>query len=188
MSTPLLSELREPPVVGQFYMVPVIRQFYWHGRRGDWPVIGPMHEDKHFFDFDELHYHIDARFLTKPQAAFAASHCPKRILNIGGFEPEIVTISGAPLSNWYSRTLPRGRPALARRKCTRESYESMVLQVHPDARRKLEARYGAIATPIHRRDGRMLCPHRKVDLSQFVPDANGIVTCPLHGLRVRCSR
>jgi hypothetical protein len=188
VTTPLLSELREPPVVGNFYMVPVIRRFHWHELLGDWPVLGPLHEDKHFFDFEELHYHLDARFLTKAQQAHATRHGSRNsILNLQGYEPLIVAISGAPLSNWYSRRLPKGRPVLMRRRCTRETYESMVLKVHHVARGRLEGLFGEVARPIRKRDGRLLCPHRKVDLSQFVPDKDGIVTCPLHGLRVRCA-
>jgi nitrite reductase/ring-hydroxylating ferredoxin subunit len=52
---------------------------------------------------------------------------------------------------------------------------------------KFDARYGKIAEPIRAKGGRLLCPHRKVDLSNFPPDENGIVVCPLHGLRVRCA-
>lgn len=32
------------------------------------------------------------------------------------------------------------------------------------------------------------CPNRKVDLSTLIPNEQGIVTCPLHGLHVDCRR
>ena len=28
-----------------------------------------------------------------------------------------------------------------------------------------------------------ICPHRGADLSTFTPDADGCITCPLHGLK-----
>lgn len=32
------------------------------------------------------------------------------------------------------------------------------------------------------------CPHKGYDLSDEVPDCNGVVTCPLHGLKVKLKR
>lgn len=63
MNAPLLSTLREPPVVGRFYMVPVIRDYPYNGIRRTWPVIGPKHTDADFFNLAEEHYHVDARFI-----------------------------------------------------------------------------------------------------------------------------
>lgn len=173
MSAPLLSELREPPVVGRFYMVPVIEDYAWCGRIDAWPVIGPLHTDADFFKFTDPHYHIDARFMTARQETTAAS------MRHGA------TLEGAvgsyPLSNRY-RSLPKGLPVLRRRKCRRASY-SNACTARPEVM-ALQEHFGTAPAAIVRPDGKLLCPHRKADLSQFPADADGIVTCPLHGLRV----
>jgi nitrite reductase/ring-hydroxylating ferredoxin subunit len=50
----------------------------------------------------------------------------------------------------------------------------------------LRKHYGEPAEAIRLADGRKLCPHRKADISSFPIDAEGMVICPLHGLKVRC--
>lgn len=45
MTIPLLSTLREPPVPGRYYMVPVI-DFIYCNREGQWPTLGPLHHDR----------------------------------------------------------------------------------------------------------------------------------------------
>src|SRR5947209_5030398 len=78
------DRLKEPPVVGRWYLVPAIlwdRSSHVHtaGRsdqeiltdiqvsRGArwWPVWGNKHSDVEYFNFPTLHYHIDPRFLTR---------------------------------------------------------------------------------------------------------------------------
>lgn len=174
MSVPLLSDLREPPVVGKFYMVPVIRDYPYLGKVGTWPVIGAKHSDVDFFSLKTEHYHVDARFLTAAQED-AINH---------GYRTTIAAVGAHPLGV-HDHPLPKGRPDLARRKCRRATYGN----AHTDKKQivALNAHYGAPADPIWLADGRMLCPHRKADLSQFEADADGIVVCPLHGLRVRCA-
>ncbi len=186
--TPLLSELREPPVVGRFYMVPVVRYRFRRVVR-EWPVIGPRHDDGDVLRFPYRHYHFDGRFLLKTEIATIAVGRDMS-LALGG--TVLVEPSEIETSLWeqqlYGR-LPR-KPKLRRRKCQRSSYEyseegrvRIAKRVGRDA---ITEDFGPIAEPIRLDDGRLLCPHRKADLSQFPPDSDGIVTCPLHGLRVRC--
>jgi hypothetical protein len=173
----LLSDLREPPVVGRFYMVPVVR-FIWCGVEADWPVLGPMHSDREFFNFERRHYHVEARFVGARLAARAARDTSGGVADAA---------QRFPLSRRNDRDapeLPDGRPPLKRMKCQATAFP--YLHGHQIAVIDLRSHYGEPAEPIRRPDGRLLCPHRKVDLSQFVPDDSGIVTCPLHGLRVRC--
>lgn len=175
----LLSELREPPVVGRFYMVPAI-PFIWCSVEAIWPVIGPLHTDAEFFNFDRRHYHVDARFVTKELARRASPH------EMGIF----AQAKRSPLSRRNvpdAVEVPTGRPQLHRFKCQTAEFP---YRFHSQpAVSALRIAYGDVspskrAAPIHRADGRILCPHRKADLSQFTPDADGVVTCPLHGLRV----
>lgn len=167
-----LSSLREPPEVGRFYLVPVIRDFKYMGRVDSWPVIGPAHTDNDILNFLHRHYHVDARFLTATQVKF--------IENWSGH-----TVNGA-VGRWPLHTrgvdLPRGRPNVARRKC-RTADSNYVYGDNPVIQ-ELRKAYGERVEPVRLSDGRVLCPHRKADLTQFPVDDDGIVTCPLHGLRV----
>jgi hypothetical protein len=170
----VLSDLREPPVVGRFYLVPVVRDYPYCGFKGEWPVIGPKHTDVEFIQFQHEHYHIDGRFLTAAQERWVTNYYSAQSLEW--------ILGGLPLCHLGS-VLPKGRPVLVRRKCRRASYG----YAHSDkeAIRALHAHYGE-PDAIKLDDGRKLCPHRKADLTQFPPDAGGFVTCPLHGLRVQC--
>lgn len=169
--TTRLSDLREPPVVGRYYMVPVIDYMYL-GRRDTWPAIGPRHNDAELIGFPYAHWHVDVRFLTARQV--------KRMCLRGSVE---MVAARYPLCT-IGVELP-AKTRLVKRRCRAASWEYNVARKRPWEEAFDEA-FGKIAEPIRLRDGRLLCPHRKVDLSQFPPDADGIVTCPLHGLRVRC--
>lgn len=173
MSIPLLSELRQPPVIGRYYMVPTVL-YYWHGRLDHWPVIGPLHHD-HDIHFPHLHFHVDGRFLLKRDFDKLES----------GFRA--AEVSGSPVSE-NDFTLKRyGRlqrkPVLRKRRCSNLFYRWNIGAANDkNIREALNHKYDGHAIPL--RDGRLLCPHRKADLSQFPPDENGIVICPLHGMAV----
>lgn len=174
---PLLSELREPPVVGRYYMVPVI-DFPYYNRVDAWPTIGPLHHDRgDLIGFHPLHFHVDVRFLTGRQA----QHLRRR----GYYESVEMVVTNTPL-NRTDLEVPR-KPRLERRRCRVSSWQWTPPGPAPWIP-KFDARYGKIAEPIRIKGDRLLCPHRKADLSSFPPDADGIVTCPLHGLRVRCAQ
>lgn len=175
---PLLSTLREPPVPGRFYMVPVISDSgKWF--RGEWPVIGPMHHDVDLFPhFPYNHYHIDLRFLTKAQARYIALHFGR-----GGSALDAVGSHVLHLNALGYSHLPKGLPPLRKRKCQSSGYGYAHSQ--RDHVGALERQYGAPCKAITRPDGRKLCPHRKVDLSSFPPRPDGTVVCPLHGLTVQ---
>jgi hypothetical protein len=193
MTTPLLSELREPPVVGRFYMVPAIQYPWLDSENGLqwWPVAGPLHTDADFFDFDQLHYHVDMRFLTAHQDSFVKRHGDWWL---SGRELLEGTAGRYPLAQRGPAGVyippPRGRPPLIRRKCRRaerseyqfaDTKQVVALNKHYRGRK-------AGAEPLRLADGRILCPHRKYDLSQHTPDEKGLVVCPLHGLKVKCGR
>lgn len=179
-----LADLREPPVPGRYYLVPIIRDYPWHGKRGDWPVLGPLHEDAEFFGFSEVHYHVDVRFLTARLRNWAARQLVGRYQS-NDIERDLALVASAyPLSS-RGEAVPKGRPATRRLKCIVASHLTPLLKIAPASiEAALANRYGSPAAPIRKADGRILCPHRKVDLSQFPPDNDGTVTCPLHGLKV----
>ena len=176
VTVPLLSSLREPPVPGRFYMVPVVPYTYLK-YKGEWPVLGAMHTDVAHFNFPHVHYHVDPRFLTKRQVEQVEGYYSVWSL--------AAVTQGQPLHR-RDEPLPKGRPILKRRKC--RSIETPYAHDDKAPVLALRADYSDSALPIAKPDGRLLCPHRKVDLSSLVPDEQGIVTCPLHGLRVDCRR
>ena len=182
--TPLLSDLREPPVVGRYYLVPVVERYPWHGIVTDWPVLGPLHDDAEFFNFAEPHYHIDARFVGARLHRGMADRVPWTWSTGDPAADGAMAASGWPL-HYRGVPLPKGRPALRRLRCKRSAAKTGILLINDGPREGMTKRYGNPAAPICLRDGRKLCPHRKVDLTSFAPDALGVVTCPLHGLRVR---
>lgn len=180
-----LSELRGPPTVGKRYLVPAI-DYPWNNRRSIWPVLGPLHADAEFFDFPRAHYHIDPRFLTYNQVRYVSmiGRCAiKTYPPVQTVEPLILAVTGYPLSH-RGAEIPRGRPGLISRRCRISTYTPGELR--HDRVEEMRNYYGDPAEPIRLGDGRILCPHRKLELSTFQPDANGVVTCPLHGLRVQC--
>ena len=63
-----IETLCGPPVTGRFYLVPVV-EGEWCKVRAAWPVIGPKHADRDFFNFPHPHYHVDARFVSASLAA-----------------------------------------------------------------------------------------------------------------------
>jgi hypothetical protein len=183
-----ITDLREPPVVGRYYLVPCVR-YYWHGMVESWPVIGPPHHDAEI-GFMPIHYHIDARFLTRKQQRLAFE---ERTYSRGHKNFSIRQYNASPLSEidqtneWNVKRygpIPR-KPTLEKRICTNLKLH-WPLPFKPGENEPMWLWFTDLAGAIERPDGRLLCPHKKVDLSQFEPDADGIVTCPLHGLRVRC--
>lgn len=177
-----LAELREPPVPGRTYLVPVVEDYPYFARRDDWPVIGPRHADGEFFNFPDPHYHVDPRFLTEGQARFIARRAYLPDKKDGSARRLDMVVGSYPLSSRGSE-VPKGLPVLKPRRCRASTY-GYAYSGNPAIRALNEAFEGRQAA-ICMRDGRKLCPHRKVDLSTFLPDDNGFVTCPLHGLRVQ---
>lgn len=171
-----ITELTSPPVVGRSYLVPTVAG-KWFGKRGEWPIIGPRHEDRKCLDFDHVHYHLDVRFLPDsckdPEWSW-----PDAIVWLHVFSAPLMVNS-----NGGRGDLPP--PRMRRRKCRR--------LVNPDLAAIIARAGGTDKWRCHfdswrgkqaRHDGRgWVCPHRGVPLAdQIVTD--GAVICPLHLLRI----
>lgn len=191
MATPLLSDLREPPVAGKFYMVPTV-EYKLRGLTTAWPVIGPRHEDTADLNFPYLHYHLDGRFLSDRMLeaiTYWGVTAQWAVATTILADPRCINTS-EPVRAEYG-SLP-ARPTLRQRKCRHSIFEypasaraALIKRVGED---RIGNRLGNPAKAIHTKDGRTLCPHRKVDLSSLPRDAEGMVNCPLHGPRVNCSQ
>lgn len=183
MSIPRLADLREPPVPGKYYLVPTV-WYSWFDEWRHWPVNGPLHHDRSL-NFPWLHYHIDGRFLPK--------RYEHRLEPSKWYSHRHSTVNGSPIAEPSDQRrleefgpIPR-QPTLRKMLCRRAAY-GWIATPGDLVTTRLKEVYGADPLDaIRRPDGRALCPHRKVDLSQFPADDHGIVTCPLHGLKVRAA-
>jgi hypothetical protein len=187
MALQRITALPGPPVVGQYYLVPTVN-YPWLGNLPEvWPVFLPRHEDKEHLNFAEQHYHVDPRFLTKrlwDRTVTAGKPYDTGRDDDWGF----AHCQRSPLSRWersraHGATLPHPAVAWRRLRCARVQIPYQFgfmpairgLREHFAGEQCRKARTGWV------------CPHKHVPLGQFPPDANGVITCPLHGLRVRAS-
>lgn len=166
-----------PLVEGRFYLVSTVRGS-WFGKIADWPVIGPLHEDREIFNFPWVHYHVDGRFLPR-RPEWKVVETFSRPLHVGS------TNSSLP------------RPVLRPRKCIRAHVPYCIsgAGTYRDTRpiEALRERYAGHQCK-HGKGG-WICPHRNAPLGSIAPapdtirDAAGpriglVITCPLHGLRI----
>lgn len=157
MSTaiPRVDQMPTPPAVGQSYLVWTVNGRYFD-RVADWPILGPIHDDREFIGFEMRHYHIDWRFIRLSSFARAS-------------------VRSSPLH--AHDDCPLSEPALRRRKCL-EQFDYLDLH-HPTIyamQRAFKGRQCATGP------GGFICPHRGMPLGT-VPAKDGVITCPQHGLR-----
>ena len=178
MALPEITTMAGPPEVGKFYMVPAIyMQRYFRGPELWWPVMGPLHTDADFFNFRAPHYHVDPRFLNARHLRYTST----AILSDDPIEVQLAT----PVSKRYgvnsTSEAPPPPPVLRRMKCQRlgvsypygDTKQVTALNTH---HRGDHVRTNA--------EGHMICPHRGARIDQLPPGENGVVVCPLHGLRI----
>lgn len=196
---PKLTNLAAAPRVGKIYLVPTIRAPFY-GLWGDWAVRGPQHQE---LPDGMIDWHLDRRFMTKAQErklvelerayVFERGDTPNPGdgrrwpgSRVGAYFTFLWLEEGVSTGNdVIDQLVLRGKPppaTLLPRKCRRPTVEVEDMPEYWD----LAERYGEPAEPIWSKDGRPLCPHQKVDLTGEPCDSDGVVTCPLHRLRVRC--
>lgn len=171
-----VTELSEPPVVGRWYLVPTVRFGYQSDVARDWPVFLPKHEDARFFSFEHVHYHPDPRFIAKALWALAGDEDYNG--GIGAFQR-------LPISRkrWGQWAIDPPAAVWRRRRCHRShapyqfGHTPQVggLREHFAGTRCKSNRHGWV------------CPHQNWPMGSLEPDADGVITCPLHGLRVRAA-
>lgn len=180
-----VDELRAPPVVGQFYLVPTVRH-HWYDSLGVWPVMGPKHEDAEHLQFDREHYHLDLRFLSP--------HTERKLLQRAGDAAEFrgVTGRGSKLAyicaanpvtqEWADEPLPK--PIYLPKRCYRNEHAYPLPRSVGGRNPGFRNLHAAFAGRRCGRDagGRLICPHKGFALDSLVPDEHGRVVCPLHGL------
>lgn len=161
-----------PPLVGRCYLVPCVR-YDLRGLVSNWPVMGPRHADAEHLNFPAVHYHLDLRFLSRHQLEWIG--CSWR-------GPE-VEAAALPLSEHRDGTHgPLPEPTLRRLRCRRADHGYPTERVAKA--RGFRALWAAYAGRRCRRGkAGFICPHRHFPLASIVA-LDGIITCPLHGLRI----
>lgn len=164
------DDLTEPPVVGQYYLVRCVKGWWgWPYRAGLWPVWGSLHEDGRFLNFPWVHYHLNRFFLSESDACDAING-PLQIRR-NNKEPG------------KNDALPE--PVLRRLKC-RQSVRDIRFPIARAlaGRPAWRTMYDHFGGEQCKRGNGWVCPHKGFDLGVMAPDADGTITCPLHGLRI----
>lgn len=176
MAAPIkrVTELTAPPVVGEWYLVPTVRFGYASDAARDWPVFLPKHEDARFFNFTDVHYHPDPRFLSKDLRKL-----------LGGDEYGLAQSQRMPIARkrWGVWAVDPPAAIWRRRRCSRADAPYQFGHI---------SQVGAIRDHFagrHCKSNRhgWVCPHQNWPMGSVAPDQDGVLTCPLHGLRVRAS-
>lgn len=163
-----IDELTSPPEIGISYLVPTVIG-EWYGSTRAWPVIGPKHNDAQCLRFDPQHYHLDVRFLPRFTAEWRWTSAFSSPLQTNGR----VNPDGLPEPVWRTRKCKRlGNPLIGHIHDLVDTSGNW--RCHFDQWEGKQARH----------DGRgWVCPHRSVPLADH-PAVNGVITCPLHLLRI----
>lgn len=161
--TPRLEDV-ESPVVGKFYIVPVVFHRTW---KREVAIYGPAHEDKEFLNFEDIHWHVDWRFASK------RFYDHKRLSRSRGISLDEC--------NRYLHGIVANRelcnaPYEKKRKMMRETPPYPRADTVPWLK-KLEE-----AFTFHRLPRCRTCPHKGISLKHVKPNAQGLVTCTGHGL------
>lgn len=190
-----VTDLTAEPVVGEFYLVPTVA--YRYGNRGDpirvWPVFPSFHEDKQHLNYPWPHYHIDPRFLD----ARVYAKLDKEAAWLGRTVAEV--LQAQPLHHLRDgeaiKSPPREEITIALGVEQTDPHPAMVWRRRKCHRPALPYAFGHLQT-IHELQGSYagqtcpkgkagwVCPHKAYPLGSHTPDADGVITCPLHGLRI----
>lgn len=186
MALQRVDEMREPPIVGEFYLVPTV--FYRFGsdnwkagervlqKQRHYPVMGTRHEDADHLGFPDLHYHMDWRFV--PTSALRNAKVYAR------WAYGDQTIFGIPLSR--TDEPEHGSVTYRRMKCKRVPPINIAFSRaghygSPSNGQMLHrAWFGKPAAP---GPHGWVCPHRGTVLGSIPVEEDGTITCPLHGLK-----
>lgn len=177
-----IDRLTTPAKVGRLYLVPVVMAEY-HKAFSSWPVIGPEHDDTEFFKFALSHYHIDTRFLTRAQIKLLPGDyrfqgaLTRRKLAAAHATP----LTGRPRAVGLDRDElpnPEFKPLTMRRQAMTphpffeiDAVNLPIFEAHFAGAQCTKGKSGWI------------CPHRHAPLGSM-PVVNGVITCPLHSLRI----
>lgn len=176
-----ITNLSAPPVVGRRYLVPTV-EWLWRGDKPRaWPVFLPLHDDARFFDFKEEHYHADPRFIdTRIWRGMGAD-----VWWDAGRSGDPIALKIAqrtPIAPHRRGDYARPLPPLVWRVMTCKRTVLDYQFSDAPAVEKLNEHYAG--HQCKRARSGWVCPHQNWPMGSVEPDANGVITCPLHGLKV----
>ena len=177
MTIQRIDDLKEPPIVGRYYLVPCVRVS--KGRLpGWWPVTGPRHDDAEIIGFKPEHRHYDLRFITPAQLDLLCVRGRYDRPSIWDLLAGVAT--GQPDGEAHARVCTKLGPVVYRKRLCRR--EQPIYQVDGALRPRwilpLEKKLEASTVKCGK------CPHRGLPLESLPREpGTDIVTCPGHGLR-----
>lgn len=167
--------------VGKYYQVPCVLQVINANgkvpRSRLVPIIGPLHEDREFFNFPHQHFHPDPRFMSQ---ALLKWYMPRWAVSRYSL-PLPQEAMRVPLAiEGFPARVASPEPVLRWRKCQREmpDWPAFVDGWLTSGHRKLEAAYQDCRLKLDH----PVCPHRGI-LLEGLPVKDGLVICPGHGLQ-----
>lgn len=189
------TKLPDNPVPGETYMVPCVRSTWPRAFFGKdsiirWiPVIGGAHSDAGPIGFDPFHWHADYRFIDLDELAQIDT----------GHRGDVSAIRQIALESPIPEVVPEPLPG-EEEKSYRVQDQALLgmdqeryFRIRPAVYRQhlpagFERRFTWLPELTQqmrncRLDETRRCPHQQADLSGIAPDEDGIITCPLHGLR-----
>lgn len=174
MAVQPVAQLQSEPVVGETYLVPAIFGYVSHFSRW-WPIIGPEHEDTEHIGVDIVHRHIDWRFVSD-----GVIHAVDPF-RAGPGVVDRVQSRLLTLKNQYSAV--ELKPMRCRRPMPKFPLRHPWKDEPTPWGRPLERAYAGRKA---RRDhfGCRVCPHKGMPLNTL-PEKDGVVVCPGHGLAFR---
>lgn len=184
LTIPRCEPLPDELTVGELYERPCVRG-QWVSSRPTWiPVIGTVHQDDGPVNANFEHIHVDYRFLS-PTMLEEAKPDEKSAPIF-----DIHVVHSLPISNVWPEGAD-GPISLDKPQIGEIAVETW-LRKRPCAYQGPYPEYPGHFVPwvkeLHRIyrtatlvDGK--CPHQGTDLTGIEPDRQGVITCPLHGLR-----
>lgn len=174
-----ITMLSGPPVLRRRYLVPTVTYFWLSGADQVYPVFLPKHEDAEHLNFASLHYHVDPRFLSA-----AAWNKAKRRVRLSEYDRDdyaaFRSCQGYPLARRsFDADGQAPHPPIVWRSlvCKR----SDITWAAPEISEKLSPHF--TGRQCKRARGGWVCPHKRFPLGSIAP-VGGVITCPLHGLRI----
>lgn len=164
-----VDELTAPPIVGKMYLVPCVEETLLGALWRNVPIVGHAHSDPELGAPFE-HFHYDLRFFSDRMIAGHARRLGTSVLAT----PLIGDLDIRYLRRKCRRKMPVFGSSSAK---YGESPLRDVLVIN-HFRRRVEAICPG------RRMMSWICPHRGANLASCEV-VNGVVECPLHGLRFR---
>lgn len=208
MEVQRLDLTTEPLELGKVYLVPTVFGHYESVPKfHQWPVIGPAHRDRDFFMVDKEHFHVDGRFITpslwqqlrrpvmwNDEIQYSSDkHVSNVILPLDQTSPRHDGRKGRALVTQFKgeNTPLNVEVPIVEVPITEGRVQWRPMTYHRIVRNpmkgwgfhKCQKAYEGQQCKRSSKSGGWICPHRKANLTGVVP-YNGVITCPLHALKI----